>query len=352
MEQDLKVILSPTYEKIKDDIRACANITILYNAEVVNIEDTVYTYYFDDKPVKSFLDVVNPSTGEHNFKVVVSYKDDTAIASVNKYYSKYAINNPVNTKPITSKVANKRFYPFICKKSFPYINAQEYRVYYTNTITFRYKDIHKIRRAITQFDEYEPICIRVSHIRVDIDAKDYLVEDIEQMFEYCNANKDIVVSAQIICRNKIYIYKCKTETLINAVISTYPPHNVQIPKYELPDIIKIPIGKNESFISNIKVYKKIFIKRNIGKKYERYSKHKYVDTLYGFINRLIKVEEIVNKVYIHKSPIPLRIKTNNYYTSDIKSYFLKIDTLKGIVTLQACTKRKVTTHLKQTEAVI
>lgn len=82
----LQVILTPTYEEIDGEYRPCADIHVFYNGEQIDVNDTVYQYYFDDEAVLRFNDVVNLSTGVHNFKVVVSYNGETKIAEKDKYY--------------------------------------------------------------------------------------------------------------------------------------------------------------------------------------------------------------------------------------------------------------------------
>lgn len=85
-EQGLSITLVPTYELIEGHIRPCAEIEVKYDNEEIDIEDTTYQYYFDDIAVKRFNDVTNLATGEHNFKVVVTYKGITKIANKDKYY--------------------------------------------------------------------------------------------------------------------------------------------------------------------------------------------------------------------------------------------------------------------------
>lgn len=85
--EGLVVELSAYYETIDNVVHPCANIKITYNGKTVNINDTTYQYYFDDEQVKSFNDVTNLSTGVHNFKVVVSYKNEVKIKNVDKYYA-------------------------------------------------------------------------------------------------------------------------------------------------------------------------------------------------------------------------------------------------------------------------
>lgn len=83
----LDILMTPRYEEIDGEMRPCADITVLYNGYEINVNNTSYHYYFDDKPVIRFNDVVNLSTGVHNFKVVVTYNGQTKIESVDKYYA-------------------------------------------------------------------------------------------------------------------------------------------------------------------------------------------------------------------------------------------------------------------------
>ena len=129
----LEVSFEPKWERKNGEDRACANLTIKYDNIIINPKDTIYTYYFDDKPVKSLLDVVNPSTGVHNFKVVVSYKGETKIVSKYLAYSKYGKVKVSDSKePVKTKIKGTK--PFISRKRFPFSTAEYGQVYYTNTI--------------------------------------------------------------------------------------------------------------------------------------------------------------------------------------------------------------------------
>lgn len=86
-ELGLVVELTPRYETVDGDVRPCADVIVRFDGEVVDVNNTIYQYYFDDEPVKRFNDVTNLSTGEHNFKVVVTYNNETKIKSINKYYA-------------------------------------------------------------------------------------------------------------------------------------------------------------------------------------------------------------------------------------------------------------------------
>lgn len=83
----LDILMTPRYEEIDGEMRPCADITVLYNGYPIDVNNTIYQYYFDEQPVIRFNDVVNLSTGVHNFKVVVTYNGQTKIESVDKYYA-------------------------------------------------------------------------------------------------------------------------------------------------------------------------------------------------------------------------------------------------------------------------
>lgn len=87
VEKGLKVTLIPTYETINGVVHPCADIVVTFDGEKINVEDTIYQYYFDDEPVIRFNDITNLSTGVHNFKVVVTYNNETKINSIDKYYA-------------------------------------------------------------------------------------------------------------------------------------------------------------------------------------------------------------------------------------------------------------------------
>lgn len=82
----LDVILTPRYEEIEGEIRPCADIVVLFDGDEIDIKDTIYQFYFDDSSVIRFNDVTNLSKGVHNFKCVVTYKDQVKIANVDKLY--------------------------------------------------------------------------------------------------------------------------------------------------------------------------------------------------------------------------------------------------------------------------
>lgn len=81
-ESGLSVVLIPLYH---DDM-PCADIYIKYNGVEINVKDTTYSYYFDDKPVTTFMDVTDLEPGYHKFTVVIQYNGETAVSNKELYY--------------------------------------------------------------------------------------------------------------------------------------------------------------------------------------------------------------------------------------------------------------------------
>lgn len=124
----LSIVLLPRYENVQNEVRPCADINVYFDGEEINVNDTTYQYYFDDKPVNRFNDVSNLSTGVHNFKVVITYNGQTKIDSIDKAYNTIDIKPD---KPIVNK-KSEMYKTVIANKSVPYFTAREGQVYYTN----------------------------------------------------------------------------------------------------------------------------------------------------------------------------------------------------------------------------
>lgn len=86
-EVGLVVEFIPRYEKYGDDIVPCGDLYVRYNGVNVNPNDCIVAYYFDDIGVKNYNSVRNPSTGEHRFTVVVTYKKVTRVTNVGLEYN-------------------------------------------------------------------------------------------------------------------------------------------------------------------------------------------------------------------------------------------------------------------------
>lgn len=85
-EIGLIVELEPDFEFIDGEWHPCANIHVRFDGTPINLSNTTYQFYFDDKPVIRFNDVIVSHSQVHNFKCVVTYSGQTKIASVDKYY--------------------------------------------------------------------------------------------------------------------------------------------------------------------------------------------------------------------------------------------------------------------------
>ncbi len=133
----LSIVLLPRYENVSNEVRPCADINVYFDGEEINVNDTTYQYYFDDKPVNRFNDVSNLSTGVHNFKIVVTYNGQTKIESVDKAYNMIDIEPIEPDKPIITKKKSEMYKTIIADKAVPYFTAQEGQVYYTKQITIQ-----------------------------------------------------------------------------------------------------------------------------------------------------------------------------------------------------------------------
>lgn len=76
----LSVQLKPSYEYFDGSWHPCADITVIYNSRVINVNKTDYQFYFDDQPIKRFNDVFGVTVGVHKFECVVNYNGSTDIA--------------------------------------------------------------------------------------------------------------------------------------------------------------------------------------------------------------------------------------------------------------------------------
>lgn len=81
----------PDFET-EDDIEyhPCGDLYVWYNGEVIDPNDVVKTYYFEDEEVDKFEDVVLGTAAvdfrDYNFKIVVTYKEETQIINIDKHY--------------------------------------------------------------------------------------------------------------------------------------------------------------------------------------------------------------------------------------------------------------------------
>ena len=85
-EVGLVVEFIPSYEKNEDDTYSpCGELVIRYNGEPLDPNTVSKDYYFDDMEISNWHDVIltEADVKVHNFKVVVTYNEETKIANVN-----------------------------------------------------------------------------------------------------------------------------------------------------------------------------------------------------------------------------------------------------------------------------
>lgn len=75
----LTVDFEPSFEIIDGVIHACAEITVRFNGNEINLVDSSCYYYFDSVPVVDFKDVKDINIGEHTFSVVAKYNEEVKI---------------------------------------------------------------------------------------------------------------------------------------------------------------------------------------------------------------------------------------------------------------------------------
>lgn len=86
-EIGLVIDFTPEYHIVDGEYRPCGDLVVRYNGESVNPNDCIIQYYFDDISIIKFNDITNLTTGTHNFKVVVTYNNETKIVNKDLYYA-------------------------------------------------------------------------------------------------------------------------------------------------------------------------------------------------------------------------------------------------------------------------
>jgi len=81
----LVINFEPRFEIIDGSVRPCADITVLFGGNELNLVDTNCIYYFDSVPVVDFKDIADVNVGEHTFSVVIRYKDEIKIINTKVY---------------------------------------------------------------------------------------------------------------------------------------------------------------------------------------------------------------------------------------------------------------------------
>ena len=85
-EEGLSVKIIPRWETIAGSVRACADLYVWYDGEVIDPNDCSIDYYFDQVRVHSYNEVTNITIADHIFMVVVKYNDKVEIAFSTLHY--------------------------------------------------------------------------------------------------------------------------------------------------------------------------------------------------------------------------------------------------------------------------
>ncbi len=294
-KKELVVSLVPEYEKIEDKIRACAEIKIYYGETKLSLDEVDYSLYFDEKLVRSFLDVTCITVGYHEFKAVIEYNGITKIVVATKRYSQYEDSNnndnTNNNKPIIYNKSPK----YICKRRFPIDTAKVGSVYYTGAIKitnissdYIYNIIKnviwKINNALNMTSDYP--------IR-NIQINKYDVSD-NIWYTYNATHKDYIFK---------YI-KYNAKNIRNVIIHLYTPFFMRITN----------IGKD------FEIYKDYNRSINLGYKFREYFiKFPRTITLYDNFNQIsAKLTNISSSSTIKRFKVKLGI--NKFELQVYRSY--------------------------------
>ena len=249
----LSIVLLPRYENVSNEVRPCADINVYFNGEEINVNDTTYQYYFDDKPVNRFNDVSNLSTGVHNFKVVITYNGQTKIEGVDKAYNMIDIEPVEPDKPIITKKKNEMYKTIIANKAVPYFTAQEGQVYCTRQITIQVPEegltdtqINDIENHIkTDFSKFGTIqcsCLYRDNVQFNIEPYDTLLNAYKAYQTLNDANEkclSITLNTSSAHNSNERIYCAKYRNRF--VFYNNPPYG-NFPFWNFPDYIGL---KNE-----------------------------------------------------------------------------------------------------------
>ncbi|MBO7693017.1 MAG: hypothetical protein J6Y28_09690 [Acholeplasmatales bacterium] len=86
-EIGLVIDFTPEYHLVDGEYKPCGDLVVRYNGEYIDPNTCIIQYYFDDIVVLRFNDVTGLTTGTHNFKVVVTYNNETKIVNKDLYYA-------------------------------------------------------------------------------------------------------------------------------------------------------------------------------------------------------------------------------------------------------------------------
>lgn len=85
--EGLEVTLVPYYELGTDNkYHPCADITVTYAGNKIDLRDCIYELYFDNQFIPRFGLVTDLTPGSHTFSIVLTYKGTTVIVEEVKVY--------------------------------------------------------------------------------------------------------------------------------------------------------------------------------------------------------------------------------------------------------------------------
>lgn len=229
----LSIVLLPRYENVSNEVRPCADINVYFDGEEINVNDTTYQYYFDDKPVNRFNDVSNLSTGVHNFKVVITYNGQTKIESIDKAYNTIDIKPD---KPIVNK-KSEMYKTVIANKPVPYFTAQEGKIYYTNQFNlyfpnsgFSNNDIEQIEQEIKNVFGDDMIISTTHYAKINDENTFSTLLEAYNNWKQNNSDQVYIRSTK-----RFYCGKCKN----GFVRFNTPPYGHFDNTFNFPDIIDL-----------------------------------------------------------------------------------------------------------------
>ena len=78
---DLIIEFEPKFEQYEDKVHACCELVMLYKSSIINPKRCSISYYYDDKQVYDYKDIINPTIGEHKFVIVIKAGNLTKIVT-------------------------------------------------------------------------------------------------------------------------------------------------------------------------------------------------------------------------------------------------------------------------------
>lgn len=78
-EEGLVIEFEPRFEHYGQDVVPCGELYVRFDGEIVDPNQAIINYYFDEVGVSNLNEIRNPAPGIHKFLVAVTYKSQTKI---------------------------------------------------------------------------------------------------------------------------------------------------------------------------------------------------------------------------------------------------------------------------------